>query len=163
MASKLKWFGVKRFLRTEAVGPVRHRDASYDPDGTLVEERIVVVRARDSKDAADRVRRLMLKERIEYRNAYGQTVRSRVLKDWDSFELYDPPSSGVEVFSRTRRFATAVTDAQVARKLNLTRLSEAGQKRRRRFIAADIVQGLDAIWNRRRPANRTRAKSRPSE
>ena len=148
---------MKRFLRREAVGPVRRRDANYDPDGTLVEERTVIVRARDSKDAAERVRRLMLKEEIEYRNAYGQTVRSRVLEAWDAYELFEPPSDGAEVFSDTRRFAAATPDAQVARKLTLRPLGKAGQKRRRRFIAADIVQGLDVIWNRRRPAKRKRA------
>jgi hypothetical protein len=52
MPSTLKWFGVQRFLRTKAVGPVRRRDADYDPDGTLVEERIIVVRARDVRAAS---------------------------------------------------------------------------------------------------------------
>jgi len=60
---KLRWFGVKRFLRTEAVSPVRHRDANHDRDGALVEERTVIVRARDSKDAAERVRRPRLEGR----------------------------------------------------------------------------------------------------
>jgi hypothetical protein len=154
MASKLKWFGVRRLLRTEAVGPVRHRDANYDPDGTLVEERTVIVRARDSRDAADRVRRVMLKEKIEYRNAYGQIVRSRVLEAWDSYELYEPPSDGAEVFSHTRRFAAAIPDAQVARKLVNPRLSEASQKRRLRFIAAELAHGLESIWKRPRPTKR---------
>ena len=154
---KLRWFGVKRFLRTEVVGPVRHRDANYDPDGTLVEARTVIVRARDFRDAADRVRRLMLKEKTAYQNAYGQTVRSRVLEAWDAYELSDPPSDGAEVFSDTHRFAVATPDAQIGRKLTARTPSQADQKRRRRFIAANIVQALDVIWSRRRPTKRKRA------
>ena len=141
-------------LRKEAAGPVQGRDRDYDADGVLVEERIVVVRAQNSKAAANRVRKIIAKEQIRFRNTYGQTVRSRLLKGWRSYELYDPPTDGAEVFSDTHRFGKATSDAEITRMLIVAELSEAAQRKRKRFIAADLAKGLEAIWKRRRPPRR---------
>jgi hypothetical protein len=137
-----KWFGVKILVRTEAVGRPRVRDADYDPDGTLVEERVVVVRAGDAKEAFVRARRAA--EIGRYRNAYGQKVRQRVLKGWDAYEMFDAPGHGREVFSDTRRVARSVSDATVVKQHIDKSISRSERARRRKFIAADLAQGLDS-------------------
>ena len=149
MATSLKWFGVRVALRTVARGRAIGRDADYDASGTLVEERVVVIRARSARDAFARVRRRIRNEAITYKNAYGQTVREALLPEWEAYELFDPPSDGAEVFSRTVRVPTAVGDRAVAARLFEAPLSEAEQRHRRRFLAAEVAKGLDAVWSRR--------------
>ena len=140
-----KWFGVKILLRTEAVDRPRARDADYDPDGTLVEERVIVVRARDAKEAFVLARRAAETETARgYPNAYGQKVRQRVLKRWDSYELFDAPGHGREVFSDTKRVSRSVSDATVVKQRIEKSVGRPELARRRKFIAADIAQGLDA-------------------
>jgi hypothetical protein len=150
MPSARKWFGVKIVLRTVATGRVRGRDADYDRDGTLVEERVVIVRAHDGKDAFARARQKAAKELSSYRNVYGQTVRQRILAGHQVYELYAPPSDGAEVFSTTTRVPKTLTGSDIVSRLDGGPLSDANQKKRRRFIAADLIPGLDAIWARRR-------------
>src|SRR4051794_8957759 len=41
-----KWFGVKTIFRVEASGTPRKTDDRFDPDVTMVEERVVLIRAR---------------------------------------------------------------------------------------------------------------------
>jgi hypothetical protein len=154
MPSARKWFGVKMVLRTVATGRARGRDADYDRDGTLVEERVVVVRAHHGKDAFARARQKVAKELSSYRNVYGQTVRQRILSGHEVYELYDPPSDGAEVFSTTTRVPKTITDGDIVGGLDDGTLSDADQKKRRRFIAADLIPGLDAIWARRRLTRR---------
>jgi hypothetical protein len=153
MAKALKWFGVKVFLRTDAVGRARRVDPDYDPNRTLLEERVVSVRARDGKDAFGRVRARIAEDAVEYENAYGQRVRQRLLPGWEAYELSSSPGDGTEVFSSMRSVATPAKDTALlgARPEQMT---AAIQKRRKRFIAAELAEGLDAIWNRRRPTGR---------
>src|SRR5580765_425332 len=131
MPSARKWFGVKMVLRTAITGRVRGRDADYDPDGTLVEERVVIVRATDGKDAFTRARQKAAKGLSSYRNVYGETVRERILSGHEVYELYDPPSDGAEVFSTTTRVPKTITDGDIVRRLDDGPLSEADQKKRR--------------------------------
>jgi hypothetical protein len=149
MATSLKWFGIRIGLRTVAGGRAVKRDVDYDAAGTLFEERIVVVRARNARDAFARVRRRVQREAITFKNAYGQVVRQELLPEWESYELFDPPSDGAEVFSRTTRVPATVRDRDLTARFVDSSLSGAEQRKRRRFIAADVAEGLDALWGRR--------------
>jgi hypothetical protein len=154
MPSSLRWFGVKLLVRTVAVGRVRGRDDDYDREGTLVEERVLIVRARDGRDAFFRARRRVLKDVVNYRNVYGQAVRNKILSGYEAYALYDPPFDGGEVFSRTIRVPRTVRDQKIVGRLIDGQLSETNQRKRRRFIAADLIPGLDSIWARRRLTGR---------
>lgn len=46
-----KWFGVKTLIRWEAIGKPESIDENFDEDATLVEERIVLFKARSSDEA----------------------------------------------------------------------------------------------------------------
>jgi hypothetical protein len=149
MATTLKWFGVRIALRTVAAGRAIGRDADYDADGTLLEERIVIVRARSPQDAVARVRRRAKRETISYKNAYGQVVRQELLKAWEAYELFDPPADGAEVFSRTVRVARTVGNRELGTRFAGPPSSAADQRRRRRFIASDLAEKLDVLRGRR--------------
>src|SRR5262245_36715139 len=99
-----RWFGVKTAYRTEARGRPKSVDSLYEPKTTLVEERVVLIRARGAKDAirrAEKEARRYVRD-MRYRNAYGERVRQRYLGACDVFELFENPGAGIEVFSSNR-------------------------------------------------------------
>lgn len=113
--SSWRWYGVKTLYRTSAVGKPRATDAFYDPALTLVEERVVLLRARSFNEAIRRAEREAAgyAKSPQYRNPYGQRVRCRYLKACDAYELPDPPGFGVEVFSRTELVSADVHDDRI--------------------------------------------------
>ncbi len=114
-----KWYGVKTLYRTRAIGKPRVVDRNYDAEGTLVEERVVLIRARNFDEAFAKAEA----EAKEYAaiphggNQYGQRVVSRYLSACEAFELFDPPAAGREVYSCTRVVPAGVSDAAVARQM----------------------------------------------
>jgi hypothetical protein len=95
MATKLKWFGVKTIYRTSIRGKPTFVDEYYDADGTLVEERVVLVRARNHDEAIRRAEREAGTYAADtyYRNRFGQVVSLRRLNGIESFELFDDPEN----------------------------------------------------------------------
>ena len=110
-----RWFGVKSLYRTRAFGEPTHTDRDFDPSFTLVEERVIILRARGFDDA---IRRAEIEAReyarsTAYRNPYGQRVRVRYLGACDAYEMVEPPESGREVFSATEPVDMSVGDRKV--------------------------------------------------
>jgi hypothetical protein len=97
----MKWFAVKTLCRTWPSGRPRARDRSYTPGLAAIEERIVLIRAKDGPSAI----RKGLREAERYAkgprttNVYGQRISTEVLRFAQSYELSDQPADGVEVFS----------------------------------------------------------------
>ena len=96
----LRWFGVKTLFRTRARGSPRVIDKDFDPDVESVEERIVLFRARSFDEAIARAEAEARGYAADaHRNPYGQKVVTEYLGTCDAFWLFEPPDSGVEVFS----------------------------------------------------------------
>ncbi len=157
----LKWFGVKVLVRTDAVGKARSRDAHLDVDGALVEERIVVIRSATAERAGEKAKRIVAKEtRLRYTNVYGQKIQLRVLKAWQSYELFDPPSEGAEVFSDTHRVPKTMSESTIAARFLSANITPAVRRRRATFIAAKLTEAFRPPANKplqrtgRRPARR---------
>jgi hypothetical protein len=96
------WYGVKTMYRWRALGHPKATDAHYDPDAALLEERVVLFRARNASEAI----RKGEKEAQAYAasthiNPYGQKVRVHYLGDCLAFILFESPAAGIEVFSDT--------------------------------------------------------------
>ena len=94
----VRWFGVKAVFRRVATGKPRSRDVHYDPDATLVEERVVLLRARTPRQALASLAFCSTRyaRQPSHENLYGQSVRLRFLGDLDAFELYDAPDHARE-------------------------------------------------------------------
>ncbi|HEY2322591.1 MAG TPA: DUF4288 domain-containing protein [Thermoanaerobaculia bacterium] len=140
----MKWYGVKTLFRTRAVGRPRATDRYFDPRMTLVEERVVVYRARSFDDAIVKAEKdAHAYAKTTHENPYGQTVRMTCLGCFDAYELVDPLSceSGFEVYSRTEVVPTTETDAAVRRRL-LGHETEAQTKRRRNVLNAEASGSL---------------------
>jgi uncharacterized protein DUF4288 len=113
-----RWYGVRAVFRSRALGKPDRHDPSFDPKATLVEERVVVVRGRNVKEALG-------KARTEARayvhhghvNPYGQKVRKVYVGVADISPLYVEPRPPGEVFWSTYIVPSTITDGQLLRRL----------------------------------------------
>jgi hypothetical protein len=132
---KKKWFGVKTLYRTRTIGRPNKRDRHYDPEATLVEERIILVRANGFDRALKAARRDALTyTRNGYRNLYGQKVETTFLDAWDAFELFDPPGTDREVYSRTEIVSRGISNSTVVKQLMGPSSVRGEQYIRRKFL-----------------------------
>lgn len=109
---KKKWFSAKSAYSLIVKGSPKLIDANYDPNITLVEERVVLIQARNILEA----KKKSLNEAIKYakethENPYGQTVITKLLDYIDVYELDDDVllSDGVEIYSDTRLLGKELT------------------------------------------------------
>ncbi len=130
-----KWFGVKTLYRTIVRGKPSVTDAAYDASGSLVEERVVILRARSHEEAHRRARaEATLYAKDTHVNPYGQRVQARRLEISDSFELFDPPGNLVEVYSSAYVIPASVTDSQLMARALGPDESPAQRKRRKKYL-----------------------------
>ncbi len=72
-----KWFGVKTLTRWEAIGKPTNIDDNYDEEATLIEERIVLIKARSFDEAINKGEKEAKEDLSEYKNFYGQKIKQR--------------------------------------------------------------------------------------
>ena len=139
-----RWFGVKTLFRTDSGAGVP----------TLVEERLVLLRAR----TADEAIRAAEREAAGYvappfLNNAGQEVRMRYLGGCTSYELtaQDARRLGgargkIEVFSNTYLTAGDVSDEEVRARLLGGVIDEAERAQRwRAFVPGDLAASFDGV------------------
>ena len=113
----VKWFSVKTLYRTTAKGLPEKPDLSFDPDATLIEERVLLIKAHHAREALSKAERDAkdYARKRECRNPYNQKLCTSYLGFYDIMELPDNPQDKTEVFSVTRLVSRKVTDQKVAR------------------------------------------------
>jgi Domain of unknown function (DUF4288) len=113
------WYGVRTLYRLAAEGEPKSRDEHYDPESTLIEDRIVVFQATSFDNAiaqATKEARLYCK-RTRFVNIYGQKVRMRFLDACDAFEMFDRKlGAASEVYSSTALMRAGVSDSVVVKR-----------------------------------------------
>ena len=118
MAKHQSWYGVRTLYRISAIGPRRGTDHLFTASMSLVEERVVVFRARDGKEA---IRKAKAEARAyaasAHRNPYGQRVRTRAIGVLDAYDINEKLREGTEVFSQTEVVSRKVSDATIVRRL----------------------------------------------
>ncbi|MHB1424692.1 MAG: DUF4288 domain-containing protein [Gemmataceae bacterium] len=114
-----KWFSVRSLYRYIALGKPKYTNESYIPDATLVEERVVLIKARNDEEAFRKAKKegTAYARSIQLTNGYGQRVRVRMLAMMDAYELFDSPGPGAEVFSTTEEIDASVGDEQIRERL----------------------------------------------
>jgi len=138
-ARERKWFGVKTLYRVVARGRPATTDAGYDPGVTLVEERVIVLRASSFGDAiraAEREARVYA--RGEYTNPYGQRVAMRYLGECDAFEMFASPRDGGEVYSRTQLVDRGIRDRRVGDELLGVTETRRARATRKKFFNGEL-------------------------
>ncbi len=134
-----KWYGVRTVYRSAPAGKPQGTDENYSAKLTLVEDRIVLVRARSFEEAIHKGEREAKAYAAEapHRNPYGQPVRQRYLGYCDAYELRNGPGASVEVFSSTEVVAKTESDSSVIDRLIGSRELRKTNRQRRNFV--DIV------------------------
>ena len=110
------WYGVRTLIRLIATGKPKRRDQHFDPDSTLVEDRVVLLRASSFKDAIQQAEKEARQycRRTHFSNIYGQRVRLKYLGAVDAFSLSDhEPSPGCEVYSSMAIVPRSISDSKV--------------------------------------------------
>lgn len=158
---KKVWYGVRTLYRITAEGTPKSRDKHFDPEATLIEDRVVLFRASGFDDAiaqAVKEARAYCRQ-TNYDNAYGQRVRVRFLDaSCNAYEICEmtggPPAAGWEVYSLTGTVPESVSDPTVIRR----RMGSKGSlapKGRLKFLNFGIVRkALAAAASRSNPGNR---------
>jgi hypothetical protein len=140
-----KWFGVKTLTRWEAIGQPQTVDENYDDDSTMLEERVVLIKARTFDEAIRKGEKDANENSSDYRNFYGQTVRLRYLECCDAFELFEEPTqNGVEVFSSIETVSSKVKDSVlIDRKMGTKESIESFTQKREKFWNAELLDKVD--------------------
>ncbi len=133
-----RWFAVKSLYRTVCEGPPSFTDDAYDPNATLVEERVVLFQAESFEKAIE----LAEWEAKKYcrgevvMTVYGQRKSITCLGDFNAYEMFESPGSGQEVFSRTEIVSSKEPDSAVSDRLLGT--EDEPDVRRKKFADAEF-------------------------
>jgi hypothetical protein len=114
-----KWYGVRTVFRSVPSGRPQGTDGDFSANVTLVEDRVVIIRARSFKEAIHKGEReaKAYAAASPHRNPYGQLVQQRYLGYCDAYELFDEPGVSIEVFSTTEVVAKTESDSRVIDRL----------------------------------------------
>ena len=157
----LRWFGVKTVYRSSAVGKPRIIDNDYDPEGTLVEERVVLFRAKDHDDAIKKGEREAEQYVLDaYTNPYGQLVVGRRLRTIESFELYDNPGERIEVWSSTRVVRKSVPNTQILEMFFGVTETKAQMNRRKKYLNREFSRDVKSPNPTLQPTSHARRGSK---
>ena len=138
----MPWFAVKTFLRMRPTGAPKRRDETYRAGLAAVEERVVLFRAKDADAAIKKGRAEAAKyaKAGRTRNVYGQSVITEMLGYSETFELFEDPADGVELFSSIEIVPAAESPSSIVRR----RVGEAASPSTARlFIAGRISEKLN--------------------
>ncbi len=140
-----KWFGVKTLTRWETIGKPKSVDENFDADATLIEERVVLIKARSFDEAIKKGEKEAKNNLSEYKNFYGQKVKQRYLEVCDAFELFDEPNeNGVEVFSLIETVSKKVKDSVlIENKFGKDQTPESFARKREKFWDAELLDKVD--------------------
>jgi hypothetical protein len=158
MRTAWKWFGVRTLYRIEAKGRPVGRDANYSPSMTLVEERVVVLKARSVQEAIQKAEADARRYAgdCRHRNPYGQRVRTRYVGYCDAYRAGRGIASGAEVFSASEVVPRRVSDRAVVRRLIGSHESNRATAERRNIL--DVVFNAPAPGVALTPSERSFAK-----
>lgn len=137
MASK--WFAVRTFYRSDTRDRPVKPDKYYDLDVTMFEERVLLVKAKDKKEAAAKTE----KEAWDYarfavcENPCEQKIATRYLGYYDIFELEKSPDDKTEVFVTTRLVSRRVKDSKVVHVYGTPKEGRFDTSRRKKFLNQD--------------------------
>src|SRR5438309_1973361 len=140
-ASNMTWFAVRTFFRTRIVGRARKIDSQFVRGIAGIEDRIVVLRARNRKSALEKATASARKYARDnrWKNCYHQDIITEMLPVSYSYELDDNIEDGSEVYSNTEIVRAGESNKSIiGRKLGLSSRPVANM-----FIASSVAEVLD--------------------
>jgi hypothetical protein len=142
MIPRKAWYGVRTLYRLAAEGAPKIRDRHFDPESTLIEDRVVLFQATNFDEAiAQGIREGQAYcKQAKFVNPYGQKVRMRFLEACDAFEIFEGRlGAGLEVYSSTELVRASISDQAVIRRRMGPKAAEPHEARYK-FVNARIVR-----------------------
>ncbi len=130
----MNWFAIKTLYRIFTQGKPENIDDDYDASASLVEERIILIQAKDIDAALTQAETDAKAYEVSYTNPYGQQVELKYLDVCDGFECEGEPGNGFEVYSGVRRVECNQTDAQLVELVMPPHPDEDGMAKRKKFM-----------------------------
>ena len=117
--NRVRWYGVRTLYRLTTSGRPLGKDRDFDPDVSMIEDRVVLFSAASGAVAVRKAEREARKyaSEFDYRNPYGQRVRCRFLEALDAFETLEEPGQGEEVYSLTEVVPRRIADKSIIDRL----------------------------------------------
>ena len=139
MASK--WYSVKTFYRSKAEGRPQKPDRYCDTDATLVEERIVLIRAQSRREAIKKAEKEANEyaSRINYLNPYNQNVKTRYLGFFDLFEIEGNLLDKEEIFLTSRIMSKKISDKKISHVYLNKRKANFANSSQKVFVNKDLL------------------------
>ena len=166
---KKNWYGARALFRFVAKGKPKRKNPYFDPDSTLLEERVVLLQATSFADAikkAEGEAKAYCKT-VRFENIYGQNVELKYLGAMDVFEMSDPPGATCEVYSGMMIVPRSVRDSTlVTQRFGSER--DRNQKYRDKFVdglilaeAVQVAKELESQSARKKRITSKRAMQKP--
>ncbi|MDP2652640.1 MAG: DUF4288 domain-containing protein [Candidatus Omnitrophota bacterium] len=135
----MKWFAVKTLYRSTVETRPEKPDLFYDPDATLVEERVLLIKAKSRGEALDKAGREAgdYVQKTKCFNPYNQEILTRLLPFMDVYELSGNPGDKMEIFATTRLMSCRIPDRKVAQVLIGPKAHDKMDSKRKKFMNRD--------------------------
>ena len=139
----VKWFAVKTLYRSKARGRPEKPDLRYDPDATLLEERLLLIKAKNTTEAISKAERDAkdYAQKASCTNPYNQEIVTYYIGYYDIFELSVPPADKVEVFSMTRLISQRIPDKRLMHIYIGKRDFKYAKGKKKKFSNRDFISG----------------------
>ncbi len=131
-----KWYSVKTLYKIYTVGTPKKTDKYYNNSTNLIEERIVLFKARNFEEAIKKANAeaMQYSTRPYHTNPYGQTVKMKYMNVYDCFELFDEPGNKKEIFSATEIVSNKLSNKKLFSNKFGKYESKSALKKRKRFL-----------------------------
>lgn len=133
-----QYYAVKTFFRSICQGRPERPDKYFDPDATLVEERIQLIKAKGVAEARKKAEKDAVEyaRRILYKNPYNQQVTLEYMGLCEIYEIQQPLADKIEIYAASRIVSRKVSTAKIGRTY-LNERQPLDRSRRRKFLNKD--------------------------
>lgn len=138
MASQ--YYAVKTLFRSICEGRPEKPDRFFDPDATLLEERIQLIKAKNRAEAKKKAEKdaLEYSRRILYKNPYNQEVTLEYMGLCEIYEIEQGLADKAEIYASSRIISKKVPAAKVA-SIYLNPRQSPDRGKRRKFLNKEHI------------------------
>jgi len=135
------WYCIKTLYRSYTEGRPEKPDLIYDPDATLAEERNLLFKAKNKREALVKAEREAkdYAEKTQYTNPYGQIVKTKYLGYHDIWEIEGNLADKQEIFCTSRVMSKKISDSKIAFIYIGKRNEHFAKTKRKKFINREYV------------------------
>lgn len=134
------FYSVKTIYRSTASGRPEKPDQLFDPDATLIEERIQLVKAKSREEAFKKAEKGAqdYAKRIKFMNPYFQEVIMEYTGLCEVYEIEYPLADMTEIYSNSKIMSKKISISKIAH-VYLNKQQPYDKSKRKKFINKDYL------------------------